>query len=100
MATRLVFDPCWSDETIVAGTFLEERSTEFDARFFRCYGLLHFVACRVLEGREGVEEAIENCRVRASRNPPDFGQEGAFRSWLVRILMDEALAARHRRRID
>jgi len=100
MAIPVEFDPCWSDETIVAGTLLEERSTEFDTRFFRCYGLLHFVACRVLEGREGVEEAIENCRVKASRNPPEFEREGAFHSWLVRILMDEALAVRHRRRID
>jgi DNA-directed RNA polymerase specialized sigma24 family protein len=100
MATSIVLDPSWSDETTVVGTFLQERSTEFDARFFRCYGLLHFVACRVLKGSEGVEEAIENCRVKASQNPPDFEHEGAFRSWLVRILMDEALAARRRTRID
>ena len=94
MATVMVFDPRWSDETTEVETFLQERSTEFDARFSRCYGLLHFVACRVLKGSEGAEEAIENCRFRASQNPPDFEQEGAFHSWLVRVLMDEALAVR------
>jgi len=100
MATLMVFDLCWLDQTTAVRAFLQERSTEFDARFYRYHGLLHFVACRVLEDSEGVEEAIENCRVKASRNPPDFTQEGAFRSWLVRILIDEALAVRRRSRID
>jgi DNA-directed RNA polymerase specialized sigma24 family protein len=99
MATAIVLDPCWSDETTAVGTFLQERSTQFDARFSRCYGLLHFMACRVLEHSEGAEEAIENCRVGASQNPPEFEQEGAFRSWLVRILLDEAMAIRRRRLI-
>jgi DNA-directed RNA polymerase specialized sigma24 family protein len=95
----MAFDPCWSDETTAVGIFLQERSTQFDARFSRCYGLLHFIACRVLQDSEGAEEVIENCRVRASQNAPDFEQEGAFRSWLVRILMDEAFAVRRRRLI-
>jgi hypothetical protein len=46
-----------------ASTFLQERSAQFDAQFFRCHGLLHFIACRVLAGSEGAGEAIENCRV-------------------------------------
>ena len=100
MATAMVFDPCWLDETTAAGTYLQERPKEFDARFSRCYGLLHFIARRILGSSEGAEEAIEHCRVRASQNPLEFEQEGAFRSWLLRILMDEALAARRRRRID
>ena len=36
--------------------------------------------------------AIQNCWRTASRNPPHFEYEGAFRSWLVRIIIDEALA--------
>jgi len=28
----------------------------------------------------------------ASRNPPKFDSEGAFRSWLARVLIHEALA--------
>jgi DNA-directed RNA polymerase specialized sigma24 family protein len=54
--------------------------------------LLHFIACRVLGSSERADGAIENCWVRASRNPPRFEYEGAFRSWLVRVLIDEALA--------
>src|SRR5258708_498580 len=99
MATVMVFEHCWSDETTAVGAFLREPSTAFDARFSRCYGLLHFVACRILEGSEGAEEAIETCRVRAAQNLSDFESEGAFRSWLVRVLMAEAIAARRKRLI-
>lgn len=67
---------------------------EFETRFVRCRNLLHFVACRVLETTEGAEHAVERCRLRASQNPPMFEFEGAFRSWLVRILIDEALTIR------
>jgi len=100
MTTVMVFVCYWSDETAAVETFLQERSKEFDTRFSRCYGVLHFLACRILGSSDGVEEAIENCRAKASQNPPDFEQEGAFRSWLVRILMDEALGARGKRHID
>lgn len=67
-------------------------SAVFDARFSRCRKMLHFLACRVLGSPEQAQEVVENCRVTASRNPPTFEYEGAFRSWLVRILIDEALA--------
>jgi hypothetical protein len=62
------------------------------ARFSRCYRLLHFIGRRVLGGPEGVEDAIDNCWFTVSRNPPRFEAEGAFRSWLLRVLIDEALA--------
>ena len=64
----------------------------FGARFLRCYRLLHFIACRVLGGPERADVAVENCRLTASRNPPRFEYEGEFRSWLLRVLIDEALA--------
>ena len=67
-------------------------SAVFEARFSRCREMLHFLACRVLGSPEQAQEVVENCRVTASRNPPTFKYEGAFRSWLVRILIDEALA--------
>ena len=96
MAIAMVFDPCWLDETTAAETFLQERSTQFDTRFSRYHGLLRFMACRILSNSEGAQEAIENCRARASQNLPEFEQEGAFRSWLVRIALDEAMAIRRR----
>jgi DNA-directed RNA polymerase specialized sigma24 family protein len=70
---------------------LEEDRVVFDARFWRCYRMLHFIACRVLGGPERAEEAIENCWHTASRHPPQFEYEGEFRSWLLRVLIDEAL---------
>jgi DNA-directed RNA polymerase specialized sigma24 family protein len=70
----------------------QEEPTAFDARFSRCLRLLHFLACRVLGGPERAHEAVEGCWLTASRNPPRFEYEGAFRSWLVRVLIDEALA--------
>jgi DNA-directed RNA polymerase specialized sigma24 family protein len=70
----------------------QEEPTVFDARFSRCFRLLHFVACRILGGSERAYDAIEACWLTASRNPPRFEYEGAFRSWLVRVLIDEALA--------
>src|SRR5262250_666558 len=69
-----------------------EQEALFAIRFSRCYRLLHFMACRVLGGTERADEAIERCRLRSSLNPPQFEYEGAFRSWLLRVLIDEAVA--------
>jgi DNA-directed RNA polymerase specialized sigma24 family protein len=67
----------------------------FEVRFLRCRRLLHFIASRVLGGSERADVAVENCRVTASRNPSRFEYEGAFRCWLLRVLIDEALAILH-----
>ena len=98
MATVTVFDRRSSEKTTSGGRFLQERCTEFDARFLRCYGLLQFVARRILGSSEGVQDVVENCRVRASQSSLEFEQEGAFRSWLVRVLIEEALAVYWRNR--
>ena len=69
-----------------------ERDIAFMERFWRCNSLLHFLAYRILGTHEGADNAVENCRIVALRNPPGFEYEGAFRSWAARILIDEALA--------
>ena len=74
----------------------QENAEVFAARFSRCRNLLHVIACRVLGGPERADEAIANCWLTASRNPAIFGYEGAFRSWLLRVLIDEALIIRRR----
>ena len=79
-------------EDIAISNRVQEHRTVFDARFSRCRGLLHFVAYRVLGSNEGAEDAVKSCWRSASRNPAKFEHEGAFRSWLLRILIDEALA--------
>ena len=76
---------------------IEKHPALFEQRFSRCRGLLYFVACRVLDSREGAEDAVENCRITASRNPSSFEHEGGFHSWLVRVLIDEALVILRRR---
>jgi len=64
----------------------------FTQRFLRSYRLLNFIARRVLGGDRRAPIAIQNCWRTASRNQPHFEYEGAFRSWLLRVLIDEALA--------
>lgn len=73
----------------------DERAT-FGARFRRCQTLLGFIASQILDGSESVDEALRNCWISASRKRPNFEYESAFRSWLLRVLIDEALAIRRR----
>jgi Sigma-70 region 2 len=90
-------------KSAVGGSFPilpEEDSASFDAAFSRSRKLLYLIACRVLEGSEGAEEAIQNCFFRASRNTPVFEDEAAFRSWLFRVLFDEALLLRRRKALS
>ena len=98
MATVTVCDRYSSEETTSRGRFLQERWTEFDARFSRCYNLLQFIARRILGNREEIEDVIENCRVKASQSCLEFEDEGAFRSWLVRVLIDQALTVLRKNR--
>jgi len=85
------------NENISTSNAPQEHPVVFENRFSRCCPLLEFLACRILGGHEDVEMAVQNCRIAASRNPPGFEYEGAFRSWLVRVLIDEALAIRKRK---
>jgi hypothetical protein len=72
----------------------KENEIFFDQRFSRCRKLLYFVAHRILNCAEEAEAAVKNCRLTASRNLQKFQSEGAFKSWLVRILIDEATLLR------
>ena len=81
----------WRSSNIIVKREQEDPSI-FAQRFSRRYRLLHSIACRVLGDEERVPLAIKNCWRSASRKPPYFEYEGAFRSWLVRVLIDETLA--------
>ena len=72
----------------------QRQFAEFDRRFSRYRGLLDFIARRILDDERAAEEAVQGCWLAASRNPPLSVREGVFRSWLVRILIDEALIRR------
>jgi DNA-directed RNA polymerase specialized sigma24 family protein len=75
-------------------------STSFYVRASRYRGLLHFVAHRVLGNSARADIAVQNCLYLASRDHKTFDSEGAFRGWLVRIAIDEALASLHGRRSE
>lgn len=70
---------------------IQRTSEIFDDWFSRCYKLLHFIAGRILGSPEEAALAVQNCWLTASRNPRIFDCEGEFRSWLLRVLIDEAL---------
>jgi DNA-directed RNA polymerase specialized sigma24 family protein len=70
----------------------EEDPNRFDARFGRSYQMLHFIARRILGDPQRAAKAVQNCRITASRNSPRFEYAGAFKSWLFKVLIDEALA--------
>ena len=62
-----------------------------DVLFSRYRGVLFLIALRVLGDRERAEQAVWNCIRVASDRAPRFDHEGAFRCWLARILIDEAV---------
>jgi DNA-directed RNA polymerase specialized sigma24 family protein len=70
---------------------IEGERRAFEARLAKSCDLLHIVAFRLLNSREQADEAVRNCLTSAARTLPSFESEGAFRSWLLRILIDEAL---------
>jgi DNA-directed RNA polymerase specialized sigma24 family protein len=86
-----MIDDCGNVGDIRTWSNLRQHSAVFEARFARCHEMRCFRACRVLGSPEQLDEVVKNCRITASRNPPTFECEGAFRSWLVRVLIDEAL---------
>ena len=89
----------------VTGTFLKQNETDqlasgeqshrFDRWFLRCHKTLQYTACLILGGSKMAEYAVQKCWFRASQNPPNFEDEGAFRSWVMRVLISEALSILH-----
>jgi hypothetical protein len=62
-----------------------------DVLFSRYRHVLSLVAYRVLGNHAEAEDAVQNCLRTVSNNVPKFEHEGAFRCWLVRVLIDEAV---------
>jgi DNA-directed RNA polymerase specialized sigma24 family protein len=76
--------PVWKDSA--------DKRTSLYIRASQYRRLLHFVAYRVLGNPDSADIAVENCLYSASRRATAFDCDGAFRSWLVRVAIDEALA--------
>ena len=60
--------------------------------------VLSLIAHRVLGNHEESERAVRNCIRVAAVSAPRFDHEGAFRSWLARILIDEAVTILYKQR--
>jgi hypothetical protein len=69
-----------------------------DVLFLRYRRVLSLIAYRVLGNHEEAEDAVKNCIRVASDRAPQFEQEGVFRSWLARVLIDEAVMILHKQR--
>jgi DNA-directed RNA polymerase specialized sigma24 family protein len=64
---------------------------QFADWFARCRKTLHYMADLILNNSEMAEHAVQNCRLKASRDLPGFESEGEFRGWIFRLLINEAL---------
>jgi DNA-directed RNA polymerase specialized sigma24 family protein len=64
----------------------------FTAAFLRYHRVLYLVAYRVLFNHGDAGDAVQSFFLAASNNVPRFDCEDSFRSWLLRGLIDEALA--------
>jgi DNA-directed RNA polymerase specialized sigma24 family protein len=87
-----------SDNGVEILNISKVRSEVFNATFSRYYCVLYLVAYRVLFSHGDAEQAMQNFFLSASNNVPQFECEGSFRSWLLRGLIDEALAILHKNR--
>jgi RNA polymerase sigma-70 factor (ECF subfamily) len=75
------------------------RSLEtLDVLLSRYRRVLALIAYRVLGNHEEAEDAVQNCIRVASYRAPRFDHEGAFRSWLARVLIDEAVTILNKQR--
>ena len=86
------------DDSALISSALRGDEEALNELFSRYYRFLHFLACRVLGGREDAQDVVQNCLLRAVRNLQQFNNDGAFRSWLARILVNEAIDLLRKRR--
>jgi len=72
----------------------------FEILFARYRPILYRLAQRILRNHDESEDAVQNCSLVAFCKMDSFKYEGAFRSWLARILVNEAITIlRKRKRI-
>jgi RNA polymerase sigma-70 factor, ECF subfamily len=86
------------DRKLVSDGLQGERDA-FEILFFRYRPILYRLAQRILRNHEESEDAVQNCSLAAFCKMKTFKYEGAFRSWLARILVNEAITIlRNRKR--
>jgi len=96
----------WRGKSVNSDSLIDEESKQslnpskdglFSFQFLHCRLALFYIACRVWNGEQGAEKAVHNSFRVDSRTAREFADEGTFRSWLLRVPIDEALPVHHRR---
>jgi DNA-directed RNA polymerase specialized sigma24 family protein len=61
--------------------------------------LLYFIAYRVVGNHTDAEQAVQSSIRTIPHNVPSLEHEGGFRAWLVRVVINEALAILRKNRL-
>jgi RNA polymerase sigma-70 factor (ECF subfamily) len=79
------------DDSKLVSDGLHGNRDAFEILFSRYRPILYRLAQRILRNHEESEDAVQNCSLAAFRKLKSFNYEGAFRSWLARILVNESI---------
>lgn len=79
------------DDSKLVSEGLQGDRDAFEILFLRYRPILYRLAQRILRNHEESEDAVQNCSLAAFCKMKTFKYEGAFRSWLARILVNEAI---------
>jgi RNA polymerase sigma-70 factor (ECF subfamily) len=86
------------DESKLISDGLQGDRNAFEILFSRYQPILYRLAQRILRNHEESEDAVQNCSLVAFRKMESFKYEGAFRSWVARILVNEAITILRKRK--
>lgn len=89
---------CHLDDDKLISLGLKGDEEALHTLFMRYRRLLYSLAYRLLRNHEEAEDAVQNCLLQAFRNLESVKSRGCFRSWLVRVLINEALAIVRRKK--
>ena len=86
------------DDSKLISDGLQGDRNAFEILFSRYRPILYRLAQRILRNHEESEDAVQNCSLVAFRKMESFKYEGAFRGWLARILVNEAITILRKRK--
>jgi RNA polymerase sigma-70 factor (ECF subfamily) len=86
-----------ADSKLISDGLQGDRNA-FEILFSRYRPILYRLAQRILRNHEESEDAVQNCSLVAFRKMESFKYEGAFRGWLARILVNEAITILRKRK--
>src|ERR1700739_3317924 len=86
------------DDSKLISDGLQGDRNAFEILFSRYRPVLYRLAQRILRNHEESEDAVQNCSLVAFRKMESFKYEGAFRSWVARILVNEAITILSKRK--